>query len=162
MTRYVQLYQWSGGNASDCGAKCPRCDSRYWQWFVWLLFCIFVLVFLHFFVQTTNIFNSICNNNLFSVLNVRLYDLFISYFVNISHNYTWLSNRWNHNITPKHFVKFIKIVHMIIMYRLNGWLPTTVYIQIWTAIKSRHLFYSAEKRNNISEINTSIYTHFRR
>ena len=40
---YVQFSRWSSRNASDCGARSPRFDSRLWQGFKCLLFdcCVF-------------------------------------------------------------------------------------------------------------------------
>jgi len=43
---------WTRDNASECGAKGPGFDSRFLQWFLYLLFCFVVVVFFTFLSKT--------------------------------------------------------------------------------------------------------------
>jgi len=85
-------------------------------------------------------------------------NLFINLLINISIKMLFYGQtEWNNNTTPNHFVKYIIKYTLHVLFKF--WLPSEVYIQVKMATKTQDSDYSAEKRNNISEMKISLNTH---
>ena len=72
--RYSQLTRWCSGSTSVLGARGPGFSSRLPQGFFCCFFCLIVVLFSLFLSKNTlfvtNVCNSFCNVNLFSILNI--------------------------------------------------------------------------------------------